>query len=183
MSERPDIPPLPEPWPDGGQQDRASAPVPGQAPAPVAGGCGKPLVFGCGCVTLGGILLLILMVAMSGRIVNWFLDTTEVTIMAALPEEVTAAERERLESNFRDFRRGVSDGSLNTRGLTQLQVELTNAYSHAQRGLLERVDIERLLAAFDTVLGAPPAEPEPAARPAEIPIASMASGSALPSLP
>lgn len=174
MNERDDIPPLPEPWPAGQAEEQPNAaPTPPSLPSKPGGGCGKPIVFGCGCLSIGAVLLLIFMVAMSGRIVNWFLDTTEETILAALPEEVTETERERLETSFDRFRRGVTDGSLNTRGLTQLQVELTNAYSRAQRGLLERVDIERLLAAFEGVLGDAPEPAEPPTSPAEIPIAAL----------
>ena len=109
---------------------------------------------------------------------NWFLDTTEETILAALPEEVGDEERRRLVASFRAFREGVADGSLDTRGLTQLQVELTNAYSRAQRGLLEKVDVERLLSAFEDVVGRPgelPIEDPKPGSPAEIPIAWLES--------
>ena len=175
MTERDDIPPLPEPWPGGDGGDASGSNVPTGPTPDAGGGCAKPAVFGCGCLMLGAVVLLILMIAMSGRIVEWILDTTEETIFAALPEEVTEQDRERLESSFDRFRRGVADGSLNTRGLTQLQVELTNAYSRAQRGLLEQVDVERLLEAFDTVLGAASPEPPPAP-PSEIPIAALKGG-------
>lgn len=101
---------------------------------------------------------------MSGRIVTWFLDTSEEAIFEALPETVQEQQRTELRAAFAGFKAGLANGELRTQGVTQLQLELTNAYSRSQNGLLEPVDIERLLNAFRRVLpleGVSPSRSEP----------------------
>jgi len=124
---------------------------------------------GCGCLGLVLGLLLVVGIAMSGRLVNWFLDTTRHAIFEALPADVSERERLELERSFDRFSAALESGELNTRGITQLQLELTNAYSRAQNGALEPVDIQRLLDAFERVLPAPSnspsAKPDDSGRP------------------
>jgi hypothetical protein len=89
---------------------------PGSVPSPfdlpprrteARSGCNKAVLLGCGGLLVLFGILAVVFVAKAPDILKWGLGYTEREVMGRLPEEVTAAERDRLQRAFAGAGRGI----------------------------------------------------------------------------
>lgn len=155
MSEPPTTSPPPSPFDPPDRPVLATDRTPGTPRAPGTG-VGKPLLVGCGCLFLLAIGGLIALVVFQNSLLGWVLGTLEGQIVPLLPEELPAAERERLESAFAEARRAVESGEYDPFALRAAVQEL-QAMQPAPGEELSPEEVARLTAALEKV-AAPPDE-------------------------
>lgn len=97
----------------------------------------------------------------------WTMREVEEQVVAALPEDVTDAERARLERGFDAAIARMQKGEVETPALYALQSQLMNAAEKSQKKTIERDDVLDLLSALERVGGllAPEGEGEAAPEP------------------
>lgn len=152
----------------------APAPRPfDEAPRRSPKGCGRPLLVGCGVLAVLIGIAAVVFVVKARDLLSWTLEKLEVQVVAALPEEVTADERRRLERGFDAAIARINAGEIEPPALSALQRQLQQAAEKAPRRTLTREDVLDLLSALERVGGLLPAEGEPGAtEPAEPPSAA-----------
>lgn len=141
----------------GGEPARPFEPAPRKGPA----GCAKPLWIGCGALLLLLGIGAIVFVVKSKDILAWGMERIETEVMAALPSDVTAEERGRLERGFDAALEAVGRGEVEPPALNALQKQLVNAAEKASSRELSRDDALDLLSALERVAGLLPGEEEP----------------------
>jgi hypothetical protein len=169
-------------------------PVPGPVPPPPAPfnpaapqtggrrGCSKPMVVGCLVVLLGGGILalgaLYYVATHLPTILSHSFATMERELLAIMPPEVTAEERERLHLAFQSAGTAMAHpDKLDPARLNRVQTEL---FSVSRKGKsLARADVLKLTEALEGLQPPPPpAPPVPAApSPPPAPVANPASSS------
>lgn len=130
-------------------------------PGAGADGCGRPVWIGCALVIL--LLGVGAMVALwnAPKLFDWAMGKFEAEVTAALPEDVTADQRERLGAAFAATREAVADGSADALALQELQQRLT-ARIMSSGEKLTAGDVEELIEALEAVAGgAVPVEETP----------------------
>lgn len=137
------------------------------APRPAPKGCSRPLLIGCGVLLVLLGIAAIVLIAKAKDLLAWTLNEFEDQIVTALPEEVTAGERARLERAFDAARTEIRDGELEPPALKALQRQLTKAAEKARAKSLTRDDVLDLLSALERVGGLLPADGEPQPPPDE----------------
>lgn len=153
----PSVPPPPSPRPFG------------PAPRAVRAGCGRPVWIGC------GVLLVLLGVAAIAFVVKakdllaWTMGELRTQVVNALPAEVTAEERARLDRGFEAAAARIRRGEVELPALKALQRQLTRAAEKAPRGQLTHDDVLDLLSALERVGGLLPVEDETPPSPAPAP--------------
>jgi hypothetical protein len=165
MSEPVPPPPPPPPAPPG-------RPFSGE-PRPAPRGCSRPLFFGCTAILVLLGVAAIVFVAKAKDQLSWTMRQLQQQVVAAMPADVTPAERQRLEHGFDAALKGIAEGRVESPALFALQRQLSNAAEKSQRKELTRDDVLDLLSALERVGGLLPAEPlgpeateAPAAEPA-----------------
>lgn len=154
MSETPSVPPPPPPPPEGGPPAGAPFPRPfDAAPKSLPGGCSKPVFVGCAVILVVIGILGIVFVANAKRFLAWTFGQVESQIVAALPEEVTAEERARLERGFDAAVAKMQSGTVETPALYALQSQMMSAAEKAQNKQLTHDDVLDLLSALERVGG------------------------------
>lgn len=149
-----------EPTPAGG------APQPfADEPARFAG-CGKPLVIGCLLllIVLGVGLIYGLMKVKS--LLAWSIDKYRQQVVASLPEDLDAGERQRLEDAFAAAIAAIEAGELDPVALQKLQGFLAAPPAAGSRMPRQRV-LELIEVLEDLAGGGERAPPAAAPRPAE----------------
>lgn len=144
-------PPAPPPRPFSGE------------PRPVGGGgCGRPLLVGCGVVIVLLGIAGIVFVAKAKDILAYAMRELHEQVTAALPAEVTADERARLDRGFDAALARIGEGKVETPALYALQRQLMKAAERSQSRELTHDDVLDLLSALERVGGLlePPAEAE-----------------------
>lgn len=135
-------------------------------PRPVRmSGCGRPALIGCGVVVVLLGVAAIVLVAKAKDLLAWTMGELQEQVMAALPEDVTAAERSRLDRGFDAALERIYAGEVEPPALYALQRQLMNAAEKSQAKTLTRDDALDLLSALERVGGLLPAnagEPEAA---------------------
>jgi hypothetical protein len=114
-------------------------------------GCGKPAVIGC--------LVLLLVVAAGLLILMWKArDLLEFAIVQyreavieSLPEDMSSAERERLDRAFEAAISAIVSGDLDPAGLQRLQRSLASPPSRGDK--LSRAEVLELIQALEAVAG------------------------------
>jgi hypothetical protein len=168
MSEIPPPPPPPPGTPPS--PPRPFAPE----PKPIPSGCSRPLLVGCAAaIVLVGIAGIVF-VAFARDLLAWTVRQLEPQVTAALPADVSEAERERLARGFEAATARIESGELELPALYALQTQLTNAAEKSQAKQLTRDDVLDLLSALERVGGLLPAGEggaagPPAAEPAAAP--------------
>jgi hypothetical protein len=125
------------------------------------GGCGKPVLIGCGVLVLAALIALVVLVVKAESLLEWSLSQYQEALVANLPEDVTPAERERLEIGFEAVLGSLRRGELDPKALPELQRVLIRTSARVER--LERRDVLELIVALEKAAGlaAPVAEPAP----------------------
>lgn len=147
------ISPPPPPAPPG----RPFEAVPRRSPK----GCGRPLLVGCGVLAVLVGVAAIVFLLKAQDLLSWTMEKLEEQIVAALPEDVTAEERQRLERGFDAAIAKIRAGEIEPPSLTALQRQLQQAAAKAPRKDLTREDVLDLLSALERVGGLLPADDEP----------------------
>lgn len=140
MTEPGSVPPLPPASPFNPEAPRARS----------GPGCSKPLLIGCGIV---GFILGACLVALFyfvGRnpagVMNWSLQKMEQGLMAQLPKDLPAADRERLEAAFAAVRQKVESGEVSAEELQPINFKILEI---SRRGNLTREDVLELTEALE----------------------------------
>ena len=119
---------------------------------PAAGGCGKPALIGCGIlIILFGIASIFFMVK-ARDMFAWIVTKMEVEVVRLLPEEVGAAERNRLTQAFGAAKDSILEGELDPLDLQDLQQQLARVTS-IREGKMTREDVRKLTLALERVGG------------------------------
>lgn len=132
---------------------------------------------GCGAVAVLVGIAAIVFVVKAKDLLTWTMEKLEEQVVAALPEDVTADERQRLKRGFEAAIAKIRAGEIEPPSLTALQRQLQQAAEKAPRRTLTREDVLDLLSALERVGGLLPAEgesgapapAEPSAAPVEPP--------------
>lgn len=106
------------PAPETGANPAAEPFEPG--PAELSG-CGKPAVIGCLVVLVVLAAGLILLVGQSPKLMRFLMRTMEKQVMAALPEDLEEAERQRLTAAFGGAVAALEEGRFDTTSMSNLQ--------------------------------------------------------------
>jgi len=167
--------PTPPPTPESPSPGR---PYSGQPRALPGGGCGRPLLIGCGVVAVLLGVAGIIFVAKAKDLLAWTMKQLQTEVVAALPADVTADERARLDRGFDAAMQKIRDGQVEPPALFALQRQLSHAAEVSQQRKLTRDDVLDLLSALERVGGllepsgeapaepeAPPATPSPGVQP------------------
>lgn len=158
MSEIPPPPPVVPPSPP-------NRPFSGQPRALPGGGCSRPLLIGCGVLIVLLGIAGILFVAKAKDILAYAMGELQKQVVAALPDDVTAQERARLDRGFDAAMRKIGEGQVESPALYALQRQLMKAAEKAPKQELTRDDVLDLLSALERVgglLGESPGESPPA---------------------
>jgi hypothetical protein len=130
-------------------------------------GCPKPLIIGCLAVLVVGGLALLGGFWWIGsnldRLLTYTLKQTETTVLAQLPKDVTAEERERLQSAFEGARRRIDSAGSSQEIAQQAQELNMELLGITRKGAgMTRQDIQRLTETLERFAasggGGPPAE-------------------------
>jgi len=134
------------------------------------GGCGRPALIGCGILVVLLGIAAIVFVAKAKDLLGWTMKQLQAQVMAQLPDDVSAAERTRLDRGFAAALAKISAGEVQPPALAALQRQLMNAAEKSQKKQLTREDVLDLLSALERVGGLlPPDEPSSDDPPAEEP--------------
>lgn len=154
MSDHPLFSPPPPPPPP-------SAPRPFDAqPKPAPTGCSTPLLVGCGILAILLGIGAIVFVMKAKSLLAYTMTKLQEQVVAALPEEVTEAERERLEAAFAAAIARVRGGEMDPAQLQTMQSKLVAAAERAPRGALTAADVGSLTQALEAFAAGPAAAPE-----------------------
>ncbi len=127
-------------------------------------GCGKPVVIGCVALLLVLAVGLLVIVWKAGDLVRWSLGQYRETVIEHLPDDLTAAERERLDSAFDAALEALTSGGADPAGLQELQRAMSNTGRRIQN--LSREDVLELTRALERVAGVgEQTEPAPGGEP------------------
>lgn len=151
--EPPSIPPPPPPQPPAAPITPASPFDPTRTAARPPGnvGCGKPVIIGCGVLLLALGIGFILLLYNAGRLVQWSFRQLEAQVLAQLPQDVTAEERERLQKAFGDAIAAVQAGRIAQEKFQEVQFKM---FEIARKGgNLTRQDILELTEALEAAAG------------------------------
>jgi len=127
-------------------------------PRPAPGGCSRPLLVGCGVLTVLLGIAAIVFVAKAKDLLAWTMRELEESVVAALPSDLTAEERRRLDRGFEAAVERIQSGQVEPPALFALQRQLTHAAERAQQKRLTRDDALDLLSALERVAGLLPAD-------------------------
>lgn len=121
-------------------------------------GCGKPAVIGCLVVlALVGVGLVVL-VTQAPKLLRHLMGTMEAQVTAALPEDLEAAERQRLEEAFAAAGAALTEGRADSTSLANLQTLADSLPAEGETLSREEVaEITRLLEEIAAVDPAPSA--------------------------
>lgn len=122
-----------------------------------AGGSGKrPLLIGCGVLLVLLGIAAVVLVAKRAEFVGWMFAKLEAQILAKLPEDVTPAERQRLDRAFDSAAEAIGAGTADQAKADQLNSVLLE---FAQGGRqITREDVLELTRALEDVAGKNQAE-------------------------
>jgi hypothetical protein len=135
------LPPLPQPFGPAPRALRA-----GQ-------GCGRGPLIGCGVlVVLFGIGAVALSFRMS-EVTVWLFEKIEEQVATRLPQDLTPAERARLDAAFEGLYRGIERGWVQQAAVSQLQSKLMSVVRGGNR--LDREQVRELTEALE-LAGLPP---------------------------
>lgn len=129
------------------------------APRATPGGCGRPVLIGCG---LAAILLgigAIVFVLKAKSLLIYTMEQLKGQVVAAMPAEVTDAERARLDSAFAAAAARIRTGEIDPAALQSLQGKLMAVAEKAPRRAVSREDVLELTEALDRFGSGPAAEP------------------------
>ncbi len=155
--------PSESPSPPAAGADRGASADPFEPGPASLSGCGKPAVIGCLVVLAVLAVGLILLVSQSPRLMRFLMRTMETQVTAALPEDLDAAERQRLEEAFDGAIAALMEGRVDSTSMSNLQ-HLSAAMPKRGQTLsrAEVAEIVRLLEEISAVTG-----PEARARPGD----------------
>ena len=104
---------------------------------------------GCGAVAVLVGIAAIVFVVKAKDLLSWTMEKLEAQIIAALPADVSADERQRLDRGFDAAIAKIRAGEIEPPSLTALQRQLQLAAEKAPRRTLTREDVLDLLSALD----------------------------------
>lgn len=124
-----------------------------------AGGSGKrPLLIGCGALLVLLGIAAVILVAKRAELVGWLYQKLETQILAKLPDDVTAEERQRLGRAFDSAAESIGAGTADLAKADQVNSELLEL---AQAGRqITREDVLELTRTLEEVAGKNQAEPD-----------------------
>lgn len=141
------------PTPPGSQSPPPSRPFTGEPKRVAGGGCGRPLLVGCGVLVVLLGVAAIVFVAKAKDLLAWTMRELQQQVVVALPDDVTAEERARLDSGFEASLERIYAGEVEPPALYALQRQLMNAAEKSQAKTLTRDDALDLLSALERVGG------------------------------
>lgn len=148
----PGLPPLPEPFPE------PAGPKQPADPARTRRGCLVAGLAGCGLVAVLFVVGLAILIAQADEVLGFALDFSQERIVAALPEDVEHAERQRLERAFDSVHERYRLRAATPADNRRLQLALTDALGRIERGLFDREDLQRLTERLERIAAADPGD-------------------------
>ena len=122
----PVLPDLPKPF----ATEPATPKLPMQS-----GGCGKLALLGCGVlIVLFGVGLIVFLMKADDALL-WIFGKLETEITRGLPEDLSAADRTRLDRAFSNFYKAVETGEADSASLQRLQGKLMELAADIDSGL------------------------------------------------
>ncbi|MCB1008414.1 MAG: hypothetical protein KDB94_05900 [Acidobacteria bacterium] len=128
-------------------------------PTTPPGGCGKPLLIGCGLLAILLGIGAVVFVVKAKSLLAFALDKLQAEVVANLPEDVTPAERERLDTAFSATLGRIRKGEIDPEALQRLQARLVEATNSASQDKLTRAEVQELTLALEGFAGIEPAAP------------------------
>lgn len=119
-------------------------------------GCSRPLLIGCGVLlVLLGVGALILALN-AGKLATWAFDKFEEQIQAQLPDDIPAADRQRLGQAFDHLGESIQDGTADPTKLRLAQTKMRDMALDTSKITVE--DVRELAALLEDAAGRPPVE-------------------------
>lgn len=154
--------------------DTETVPPPPPTPRPfesqprsAPGGCGTPLLIGCGVLAILLGVGAIVFVVKAKSLLAFTMEKLQQQVVANLPAEITAAERDRLETAFAAAIARVRGGEIDPGLLQAMQSKLVAAAERAPRSALSAADVAALTESLEQfATGATVTPPGPEATPA-----------------
>ena len=129
--------------------DAGAAPDPFEPGPAQLSGCGKPAVIGCLVLLAVVAVSLVLLVSQSRRVMVFLMEQMRGDITAALPPDLPADERQRLDAAFDAAIRAVEEGRFDSTSVNRLQ-QLTGLMP--KRGeVLDRQRVEEIRLLFEAI--------------------------------
>jgi hypothetical protein len=142
----PTVPPPPPPSPFNPEPIR-----------PARGGCPKPLLIGCfvaivlgGAVLMGGFFYL---AKHYDRLLLWSFDRIEEGTKAALPSDLPADERQRLDAAFVAARKAVEASVKTPEKAQQIQLQMMDITRMSQDGRVTREEARQITEILERIAG------------------------------
>lgn len=128
-------------------------------PRGAGGGAGKrPLLIGCGALLVLLGIAAVILVAKRAELVGWLYQKLEAQILAKLPEDVTAEERQRLGRAFDSAAEAIGAGTVDLAKADRLNSDLLEL-SQAGRQIT-REEVQELTRQLEEVAGKKREEPD-----------------------
>lgn len=124
---------------------------------PARGGCPKPLLIGClVAVVLGGIVLLggfYYLAKNYDKMMLWSFDRIEEGTKAALPPDLPADERQRLDAAFVSARRAIAASIKVPEKAQQMQLQMMDVARASQDGRVTREEVRQITEVLERIGG------------------------------
>ena len=122
-------------------------------------GCGRYVLIGCGGMIVLVAIALLIAVLRARDLVVWSLGALQAQVEAALPDDVSAVDRERLDLAFESALRAIEAGAVEPAAMRELQSALLR-FAGTPPANLTREDILDLTRVLEKVGGLDPPRQE-----------------------
>lgn len=128
--------------------------------SPVRPGCGKPVLVGCGLFFVLFLAAMVLFTTRIDAILRWWIGAVKTEVVRRLPDDATAADRQRLDAAFAAAAARAGSGHLDPEPLQRLEMQILSVMGEEK---ISREELQRVTAALEEFAGTAPPPEKPAA--------------------